>query len=186
MGRGTSRIRDATCGALPWCPRRVITRSQLRWLWGPRRPLLIDSPHESTATRFGSPSDDDQECGITARFMNNRQSRCTQTTTSRRPPRTRQDSDPRARVLPLRRRERAWSSPRLGRPRVVLSERLPAVLRDARRQAEAALWSVGWRAPRRPRVGAHRTRHLGGCRLVAEVVWVRRPVPARPEERGWS
>jgi hypothetical protein len=83
------------------------------------------------------PSDDDQECGITARFMNNRQSRCTQTTTSRRRPRTRDDGYTRARVLPLRRRERAWSSPRLGRPRVVPCGSLGDPQAEARNDAKA-------------------------------------------------
>ena len=137
--RASVTRRVAPC---PWCPRRVITRSQSRWLWGPRaRLLLIDSLHESTATRFGLPSDDDQECGITARFMNNRQSRCTQTTTSRRPPRTRDASYTRARVLPLRRRERAWSSPRLGRPRVVRCRRVGLEASAPARKGEAGVHS---------------------------------------------
>ena len=131
------RLTAPTCSEWAGVPRASVTRrvapcpgARVESLRGHNRGGCgVPEPDCFSSTRCTSPpppdldlpSDDDQECGITARFMNNRQSRCTQTTTSRRPPRTRDDSYTRARVLPLRRRERAWSSPRLGRPRVVPS-----------------------------------------------------------------
>ena len=132
------RLTAPTCSERAGVPRASVTRrvapcpgARVESLRGHNRGGCgVPEPDRFSSTRCTSPpppdldlpSDDDQECGITARFMNNRQSRCTQTTTSRRPPRTRDDSYTRARVLPLRRRERAWSSPRLGRPPVVPCE----------------------------------------------------------------
>ena len=126
------RLTAPTCSERAGVPRASVTRrvapcpgARVESLRGHNRGGCgVREPDCFSSTRCTSPpppdldlpSDDGQECGITARFMNSRQSRCTQTTTSRRPPPTRDDSYTRARALPLRRRERAWSSPRLGRP----------------------------------------------------------------------
>ena len=150
------RLTAPTCSEWAGVPRASVTRrvapcpgARVESLRGHNRGGCgVPEPDCFSSTRCTSPpppdldlpSDDDQECGITARFMNNRQSRCTQTTTSRRPPRTRDDSYTRARVLPLRRRERAWSSPRLGRPRVVPSRRLGDRAETLARRGRRALW----------------------------------------------
>jgi hypothetical protein len=156
------RLTAPTCSEWAGVPRASVTRrvapcpgARVESLRGHNRGGCgVPEPDCFSSTRCTSPpppdldlpSDDDQECGITARFMNNRQSRCTQTTTSRRPPRTRDDSYTRARVLPFRRRERAWSSPRLGRPRVVRSRCARDRRAGARTRAKAGAWRPAFRA----------------------------------------
>ena len=141
------RLTAPTCPEWAGVPRAPVTRrvapcpgARVESLRGQNRGGCgVPEPDCFSSTRCTSPpppdldlpSDDDQECGIHCPFheqpaVSMHADNDFETTASD------YGSYTRARVLPLRRRERAWSSPRLGRPRVVRSGHGPTRVRDAR------------------------------------------------------